>query len=88
MNFFDDLCYKCREQRSNGGYKILKEENMEDLVEKVNEKFLNAILNMQEVISLGALASAYLDFTHAAATMQGMKLDLDNWLCEDECCQF
>ena len=43
---------------------------MEDLAEKVNEKLLNAILNTQEVIGLGALISAYLDFTRAVQTMQ------------------
>ncbi|MBE3137689.1 MAG: hypothetical protein IMZ43_09930 [Thermoplasmata archaeon] len=47
-----------------------REENMEDLVKKVEEKFLNAILDMQEVIGLAGLASAYLDFTRAVQTIQ------------------
>ena len=65
---------------------------MEDLVEKVNEKFLRGILNVSVlepgVEVLQRLTSAYLDFARAAKTMQDMWLDLNDWSCEDECCQF
>jgi hypothetical protein len=60
---------------------------MEDLVEKVNEKFLEIILESKPEV-LGGITSAYLDFTRAAKTMQDKELDLDYWLCGDECCQF
>jgi hypothetical protein len=60
---------------------------MEDLVEKVNERFLRNILDAPDTMKLGALTSAYLDFAHAAKIMQDRELDLEDWLCGDECCQ-
>jgi hypothetical protein len=59
------------------------EENMEDLVEKVNEKFLQNILSVldpgRSVEVLQRLTSAYLDFTRAAKTMQDVELNSDDW---------
>lgn len=65
---------------------------MEDLVEKINEKFLKCILSALDpaipVEISHSLTSAYLTFAQAAKTMQDMELDLDSCLCGDECCQF
>lgn len=61
---------------------------MEDLAEKVNEKFLMIILESQDPTRLGILTSAYLDFARATQVMQETELQLENWLIEDECCQF
>jgi len=54
------------------------------LVEEVNEKFLEAILDSENPTALDILTSAYLNFAHAAEVMQDVILgDEDEW-DEDE----
>ena len=61
---------------------------MENLVEKVNERFLEMILRSTNPTELDILTSAYRNFVCSSQIMQDIGLTLDDLPCCDECCQF